>query len=171
VISFFNKCIEVAEGKPRVNVDAVKRAEGESSRQRLRALGDEWHADYPGLLGFVNILKKRTPAFHLGQVGYGEMSELCLDSAIEYPNEPGMLREHARNVAEGLEGVNDFKRTLFMAFYRVGLVGLKLETYETASWVDELGQSVSVSEVDERTGVVVHSTCWRALGIDTGRRG
>ena len=68
VISLFNKCIEMADGRPRVSVEALRRAEGEYSRQRLRALGDEWHGDYPGLLDFVNVLKKRPPAFSLEQV-------------------------------------------------------------------------------------------------------
>ena len=170
VISFFNKCIEVAEGKPKVNVDALKRAEGEYSRQRLRALGDEWHADLPGLLDFVGILKKRSPSFSLSQVEYNDVSDLCLNSAIEYPSEPGTLRQQARDVVEGLVGVNDFKRTLFMIFYRIGLVGLKLEAFQSASWVDESGQSVSRSEIDDSISVVVHTTYWRALGIDAVRQ-
>ena len=172
VISFFNKCIEAAEGKPRVNVDTLKLAEGEYSRQRLRALGDEWSTDYPGLLDFVDILKKRSPSFSLSQVTYNDISELCLKSAIEYhpANNSGILREHAKNVADDLVDVNDFKRTLFMVFYRVGLVGLKLETFQSASWVDELGQGVSPSEIDDSTGVVVHPTYWRSLGIETRKR-
>lgn len=165
VISFFNKCIEAAEGKARLSVDALKRAEGEYSRQRLRALGDEWHADFQGLLDFTDILKERAPSFAVRQVTYNDIAEICLNSAIEHPDEPGPLREHARNVAEGLEDVNHFKRTLFMIFYRIGLVGLKLETFESASWVDELGQVVSPSEIDENTHVVVHPTYQRALGI------
>ena len=165
VISFFNKCIEEADGMTRLNVDTLKRAEGEYSRQRLRALGDEWYADYQGLLDFVDILKKRPPSFSLSQVGYDDIADICLKSAIEHPNEGGILREHARNVAEGLVDINDFKRTLFMVFYRTGLIGLKLETFESASWVDELGQGVSPSEIDDSTSVVVHTTYRRALGI------
>ena len=165
VISFFNKCIEAAEGKPKLSVDALKRAEGEYSRQRLRALGDEWHANYQGLLDFADILKKRPPSFTLNQVKYDEMVDLCLKSAIDHSNEGGILREHARNVTEVLVDVNDFKRTLFMVFYRVGLIGLKLESFESASWVDELGQGVSPSEIDGSTHVIVHSTYHRALGI------
>ena len=170
VISFFNKCIEVAEGRQRINVDILKRAEGEYSKQRLRALGDEWYADYPGLLDFVDILKKRPSSFSLLQVGYDDISELCLNSAIEFPSGSGILREAARGVADGLSDVTAFKGTLFMVFYRVGLVGLKLETFESASWVDEAGQSVSPSEIDDTTGVTVHTTYWRALGIGGQRR-
>ena len=169
VISFFNKCIEVAEGLPKLNVDTLRRAEGEYSRQRLRALGDEWNADYAGLLDFADILKKKSPSFNLGKLTYEEIADTCLRSAIEHPQEAGLLREHARNVVEGLIDVQDFKRTLFMVFYSVGLVGLKLDAFETASWVDELGQGVSPAEIDDDTGIVVHNTYRRALGITEGR--
>ena len=165
VISFFNKCIEAAEGKPRLSVDTLRNAEGQYSRQRLRALADEWHADYPGLLDFVEILKTRPRSFMLSQVEYNELADVCLKSAIEHANALGVLREHARNVCEGLVDVYDFKRTLFMVFYRIGLVGLKLETFESASWVGESGQGVSPSEINNETGVVVHTTYWRALGV------
>lgn len=165
VISFFNKCIEAAEGRPKLSSDTLRRAEGEYSRQRLGALQDEWHTDYPGLLYFADILKNRSSSFSLSQVTYNDISELCLKSAIEHPNDPGILREGARNVSYGVIDVNDFKRTLFMVFYRIGLIGLKLETFEKASWNDELGQGVSPSEIDDTTGVAVHTTYWRALGI------
>lgn len=170
VISFFNKCIEVAEGKPQLNVDTLKRAEGEYSRQRLRALGDEWYANYTGLLDFTDILKNRPLSFSLRQVRDEDIADLCLKSAIDHPKEHGTLREHARNVTEDLVSVKDFKRTLFMVFYNVGLIGLKLESFESASWVDEVGQSVSPSEIDDSTHVVVHTTYHRALGIKTEKR-
>lgn len=170
VISFFNKCIEAADGKARLNVDTLKLAEGEYSRQRLRALGDEWHADYPGLLDFADILKKLPKSFSLGQVGDENIADLCLKSAIDHPNEGGILREMSRKVADALVPPEDFKRTLFMVFYRVGLIGLKLETFESTSWVDEVGQGVSPSEIDNNTRVVVHTTYQRALGIKTGKR-
>ena len=171
VISFFNKCIEVAEGKPQLNVDTLKRAEGEYSRQRLRALGDEWYANYTGLLDFTDILKNRPSSFSLRQVRDEGIADLCLKSAIDHPKEHGTLREHARNVTEDLVSAKDFKRTLFMVFYNVGLIGLKLESFESASWVDdEVGQSVSPSEIDDSTHVVVHTTYHRALGIKTEKR-
>ena len=167
VIIFFNKCIEESENRPKLSVQILRRAEREYSRQRLSALGDEWHADYPGLLDFVDILKKRPSSFPLNRVEEGRISELCLTSAIRYPNEPGELRKRASEVADTVVDVDSFKRTLFLIFYRIGLVGLKLETYESPSWVDERGQGVSPSEIDDSTSIVVHTTYRRALGIKT----
>ena len=165
VIVFFNKCIEEAEGKARLSVDTLRRAEGEYSRQRLRALGDEWHGDYPELLGFVGILKKRPEIFSLSTVTPDEITEVCLDAAVQQPEGSGELTELSRRAADQLLDLEGFKRELFMVFYRIGLVGLKLEAFESASWVDELGQGVSPSEIDDATRVEVHTTYRRALGI------
>ena len=170
VISFFNNCIESAGGMSRLNITKLQQAEGEYSRQRLKALGDEWYTDYQGLLDFVDILKNRPPSFSLSQVRYDDIAEICLKSAIKHPNEGGILREHARNVAEGLVDTNDFKRTLFMVFYRIGLIGLKLETFESPSWIDEFRQEVSPSEIDDCTKAVIHTTYQRALGINLKKR-
>lgn len=165
VISFFNKCIEAAEGRPKLNKDSLKHAEGEYSRQRLRALADEWNAHFPGLLDFTEVLKSQPSSFSLNQIQYNAIADMCLKSAIEHPTAQGVLRENASKVSDALISVEDFKRTLFMIFYRIGLVGLKLETYQTASWNDESGQMVSPSEIDDTTSVVIHTTYHRALGI------
>ena len=165
VISLFNKCIEESAGKLRFSVDTLRRAEGEYSRQRLRALGDEWHADYPGLLDFVGILKKRSASFQIGTISLEDVTELCLMSTIDNSTDAGMLRSGAKQVCDGIVSVEEFRRMLFIVFFRIGLVGLKLETFEKASWADELGQGVSRSEIDDTTRVLVHTTYRRALGI------
>ena len=165
VISLFNKCIEESAGKLRLSVDTLRRAEGEYSRQRLRALGDEWHADYPGLLDFVGILKKRSASFQIGTISLEDVTELCLMSTIDNSTDAGMLRSGAKQVCDGIVSVDEFRRMLFIVFYRIGLVGLKLETFEKASWADELGQGVSPSEIDDTTRVLVHTTYRRGLGI------
>jgi hypothetical protein len=59
VIMFFNACIRQARDNPVISPQMLKEAEGEYSRQRLRSLADEWIADYPDLMDFVDILKNR----------------------------------------------------------------------------------------------------------------
>ena len=165
VIAFFNKCIEEAEGKQRVSADTLRRAEGEYSRQRLRALGDEWYEDYPELLDYVRVLKRRPEIFPLRDVTLEDFSELCLNTAITQNDGTGNLSALARRVLDDRDSPDRFKHELFMVFYKIGLVGLKLETFESPSWVDELGRGVSSSEIGDETRIVVHITYRRALGI------
>jgi len=60
---------------------------------------------------------------------------------------------------------SDFKVFLIQVFYKIGLVGLKLHPYETESWVDERGKSVSTAEISDEASVVIHPAYHRALGI------
>ena len=58
-----------------------------------------------------------------------------------------------------------FKKVFFQVLYKIGLVGLKTQRHETASWVDEVGRSISFADIDEDVSVVIHPTYFRALGI------
>ena len=147
-----------------MSADTIRRAEGEYSRQRLLALSDEWHTDYPDLLYVVPILKRRPEIFPLSTVTRDEIVELCLDVATT-EGAASFLSLSARRVFDDKLSAESFKRELFMVFFRIGLVGLKLDRFEGPSWVDELGQGVSPSEIDGDTRVVVHITYRRALGI------
>ncbi len=65
VIAFFNTCIVAAENQPKIGTQALRAAEGEYSRSRLKALGSEWSGDYPALLEFAKILQRRPESFKL----------------------------------------------------------------------------------------------------------
>ena len=63
IIVFFNRCIERAEGSPAISATQIKEAEGTYSRDRLRSLADEWYADFPNLLRFVELSRKEIGDF------------------------------------------------------------------------------------------------------------
>jgi hypothetical protein len=165
VIAFFNACIQAGQGQPQISAGAVKLAEGEYSRGRLRALADEWSADYPTLIEFAKaILEKRTASFKLRTVTDDDLSEACLIVAANSPGRLGFLSA-AMQVADGVLAPSAFKIVLFGCFYQVGLVGLKTSAHQPVSWADELGKSVSSAEIDDGTSAVVHPAFRRALGI------
>ena len=164
VIAWFNTCILTASDEPKLTAQHLKLAEGEYSRARLRALADEWSGDYPTLLEFAKVLSGRGSSFKLESITRGQIEELCLVTASENPRNLGMLHG-AMSVVDLALDANEFRRLLFRAFYHVGLVGLKLSPFESASWVDELGRSVSFAEMIDSIGVVVNPTYHRALGI------
>ena len=67
-IVFFNDCIKRAVDRPIITATMIRDAEGEYSKDRLRALADEWYADFPNLIDFALILKShkhRFPIEHL----------------------------------------------------------------------------------------------------------
>lgn len=165
VITLFNTCIDASEGDPKISLQTFRRAEGEWSRSRFRALGDEWSADYPRLLDFAKILTGRAASFKLATVSLSELEEFCLQRAAEQPEGGGILQETAIQLVESALTAQDARREIFRAFYVVGLVGLKLAPHESVSWVDQFGRGVSTAQIDENTSVVTHPAFHRELGI------
>lgn len=173
VISLFNECIKAAASSGRFKLaDAdMKLAEGEYSRGRLRALADEWSADYPRLIDFARVLQQKPPSFKLGTVIDKDLSDLCLSIALEDLSATGLVQS-AIQAVNGTMTIGEFKLVLFRTFYQVGLIGIKRAAHEAESWVDEFGKSVSFAEMGDDTSIVIHPMYWRALGIQApARRG
>jgi hypothetical protein len=168
VIAFFNICIQAVPNQSHLSAGVLKLAEGEYSRGRLRALGDEWSSDYPTLVDFTKILQRRPPSFKPRTVTDGDVSEICLNVAANSPGKLGSLAA-AMQVADGVLSPANFKIAMFGAFYHVGLIGLKTSPHQSVSWVDELGKSVSLAQIDDDTSAVVHPAFRRALGIVESR--
>ena len=75
-----------------------------------------------------------------------------------------VLSASAREVVNEQVGIDEFRRILFHIFYRVGLVGLKLQTYETFTYLTSRGRVVAKSEIGDDTRVEIHPAFWRVLG-------
>jgi hypothetical protein len=166
MIIFFNACIRQARDNPTVTVEMLKEAEGEYSRQRLRSLADEWVADYPELLTLVETLKNRPARFTVQDI----TDEQCVSLAIRLLDCKKILDEELVAALRDIE--NDPTRTtalrnwLVVVFYRVSLVGLKLEAFEAVTWSTMGRRSVSSAEITPTTKVAVHPCFWRSLGIN-----
>jgi len=165
VIDFFNKCIDAATDLDRLTSKELKIAEGEYSRSRLRALGDEWSRDYPNLLDYSRVLHSRPPSFKLRTVEQERLADLCLSLVAASPEEHGFIHEAAKRFVETDISFEDFRKMLVQTFFKVGLVGLKLLPHESAIWAEDRGRTVSSAEVHDDVSVVVKPMYYRALGI------
>jgi hypothetical protein len=165
IIALFNECISVATGQSKITASDMRTAVGQYSRGRLRALADEWSADYPSLLDFTKLLEQRPNSFKLSAILDSEVEELCLSICAACPGGGCVLRDNAMRVVDRLMGAAEFKVFMVQVFYVIGLVGLKLAPHATARWAGETGRSVSSAEITPQIGVTVHRKYHRALGI------
>jgi hypothetical protein len=168
VIQFFNYCIQEADGKPAITETALRTAEGEYSRSRLRALADEWQSDYPNLISIVmGVLKGRPAAFTLSSVTDAELAEYCLSTATAgEPEHPDRIYLDTMAVAEGRMDPFGFWMELVEMFYRVGILGLKLEPTQPTMWSMGARRSVSTAEIHPEARAFVHKCFWRVLGTN-----
>jgi len=164
VIEFFNFCILQAAGTPKISSQMIKQAEGEYSRTRLRSIAEEWYADFPNLFAFTDLLKNRKPQFALGDVTLDECADFCLNLLIGGVQRHDGLFDVAERFVETEVGVGAFKQRVFQLFYRFGLVGLKLATYETTAWTTDGRRNIAVSEIHDDMKVSIHPCFYRILG-------
>jgi len=169
IISLFNFCILAGTNTTKLKSPEFKQAEGEYSRSRLRALGDEWNASFPALLKFIKIFQRKSPSFKISNIDDKEIENLVLTICAKNPGGRGILQQKAMNVVDTVITPSDFKIYLMQIYFRVGLVGLKTKSYESEFWVNELGRSLATAEVDLDTSVIVHPMYYRSLGIDQSK--
>ncbi|HXM48061.1 MAG TPA: hypothetical protein VN956_09350 [Pyrinomonadaceae bacterium] len=170
LIEFFNACIEQAEGRPAITKSMLLTAEGVYSKDRLRSLQDEWIADYPTLLEFTTLLRKKPVQFKLKDFEQDAVSEFCLNYAIR--NEAvsaDFISAQVKGLLDGLISVDRFLGYLMHVFYRTGIVGLKTETYEAFQWSYAGTTTIAADTIDEDSSVKIHPTFWRVLGIAPDR--
>lgn len=165
IIDFFNHCIISGNTLSKLTVEKLKEAEGAYSRGRVKALGDEWSADYPSLLDFLKILQNRSQSFKVSTINDSSLEDLCLIVAANDLVKSGELKNTAASVINGTTDIQHFKMLLASVFYRVGLVGIKLNSHSTCTWVDRDGHSISTAEITDECSLVIHPMYYRALGV------
>jgi hypothetical protein len=165
VILFFNLCISQAINNPSITTQMVRQAEGEYSRLRLRSLADEWYSDYPTLLSFVDLLKGRPACFSLDSISDDDCLNLCIKLHEQKIEPKDDLSRAALSLVDTGLTFEDFRRAVMVAFYKVSLVGLKLEHYESVSWSIGGRRSVSAAEIQPGTRVAIQPCFWRTLGV------
>jgi len=165
IIDFFNKCILAATDQSRLTASHLRTAEGEYSKSRLRAVGDEWSSDHPDLLDFVALLRGHSASSKVSKITRDDIDKLCLRLAAEAGSGAPDLTACAVEVINGHMAAEDFRIRFVLVLYKTGIVGLKLAPHEKPSWDDERGRAVSAAEVDDETSIVIHPAYHRALGI------
>lgn len=165
VIDFFNRCIAQAADNPKITPQMLKQAELEYSQYRLRSLVDEWFADYPNLQKFVTILKERPTTFALDEITDEETEEFCLSVLSHNIEKQDALTGAANQVFDGNLTEVDFRKSLILIFYKIGIVGLKLQNFESVTWTYKGRRTVQPEELKPNVRVSIHPCLWRVLGI------
>ncbi len=151
-------------GKPEFTKTVLNTAEDRHSRARLRSLGDEWASNFPDLLDFVPVLRKRRRSFRLSEISGRELEDFCLDISTRHKREGGPLCRKAFDVVEGVLPINDLRDSLIRMFYRVGLVGIKTESFQGTAFSFAGQDMLPATDIEDTCLVSICPVFWRILG-------
>lgn len=165
IIQFFNACIQLADGRPNISERALREAEGTYSRERLRALADEWFGLYPNLMHLAKLLSGRSEVFKIGDIELSDLEENYLQLLVSGQGKDGLDMSIMTTQFEGGMDLDEYRKNIILIFHKVGLLGLKVDNQMGVAWAEGTAQSVSRAELDADTRAYVHRAYWRALGV------
>lgn len=164
IIQFFNFAMAQSISEPAISEQALLRAEGEYSRERMNAIADEYIVTYPTLLNFVEVLYGKPEKFALSDIEDLELREKVVTALGTCNGTTDRLREWAHAFEEGSKTLDEFKRDLFFVFYYVGIVGMQKAPGEEFSWTYESRRTLSRAEITMAARIRIHPMLWRRLG-------
>ncbi len=168
MIQFFNECIKTSDGKSIISQKALIQAEGSYSKERLRALFDEWYGLYPNLEYLYSLLKGKKDVFILENISEDELTANYLELLTSGRGKPGLDMDLIKMVFENQISLDNYRMNIIHIFYKVGLVGLRTEKGNPISWSHINGTNISTSEITETTRIYIQKTFYRVLGVTDG---
>jgi hypothetical protein len=169
IIQFFNSCIMMADGKANIPLRVIREAEGQYSRDRLKALFDEWYSLYPNLQSYFNLLKGKGEVFAVEEITTEEIEDNLLQIVTSGLGKPGLDYALMLSVCNGNLDISDYKREIVFIFYKVALVSIKIDATSPFSWSHLSGVTVSTAEITESTRLQIHKMYSRVLGVSDGQ--
>jgi hypothetical protein len=161
-IMFFNECVKAAEGKAKIRPEMLLEAESRYSRDRLRALADEWSSDYQNLIELVFFLIRFPGRFNKSEVQ--AKIEDCMLKFLFADNKEdyiyGLILEKFNS-----EDIDGFIQAMLKILFRVGVVGIRYGSYADMCWSYK-GHKLVGSYIDDNATIYIHPAFWCVLGIE-----
>lgn len=166
VIQFVNECFKLCEdGQSRITWRILRAAEAVYSEKRLKSLYEEWSNVYPALETTLRLLRGKNMSFKKTDL----LSENTFPNIIQALYEGSENDPCVRKVKSFFDNnsatENDIIVTVLECLYKIGAVGIKVNSMETFSWAYLDQPTISPGEVDRSTHFRVHRMLWRGLDI------
>jgi hypothetical protein len=163
VVDFFNLCIEYADGKEKIGPQIIKTAEGQYSKARIIALYEEWRAIYPNLKIAVETLKNFPKSFRLKELQKAHCDEMAF--RVLESQTPDDFVKILNPYFENQQDLEFTVKKIIHIFYKVGLVGVKLDTFQSTSWSFVDSAVIGISDLNSETKIEICPAFFRVLGI------
>jgi len=164
-IQFANECFKVAHDRPKISWRAIYAAEANYSVKRLKSLWEEWSEYYPALEYSVELLRGIHTPFTRSVISGKKFEDVCVelhDIDIDDPciNLIKSLYKPGSKLSEA-----DVVSNLLMAFYHVGLIGIKISTLDTFIWSHIDQPQISKGEIKRANQIKIHKMFRHSLEI------
>lgn len=165
LISFFNICIAQSDGNPTIDFSTIQNAEEGYSRERLKALCDEWRGTYPHLNTISQKLLRSRPAqFEQSSIAPGELENLSYDIVSKFPG--GDQPDDYILACEYSDTNIDATRVKYVyVLYISGLIGLKRSLESVISYGFNCDDPLAEEDIYSYPWIVIHPAFCKHLAV------
>jgi hypothetical protein len=166
LISFFNDCIQLSDGRPVIDFEVITGAEARYSKERLKALFDEWRGTYPSLETISSLLRKKASVVEISSFSDEDIQNIL--AQIYQSPEAGVSpldRQIAQSLFETQITEEEARSRICYILYITGLAGLKVSLADKAIWAHQSPDFITETDVSEYEYLEVQPTFRRALYV------
>jgi hypothetical protein len=164
LISFFNDCIRLSDGRPVIDFEVIQRAESTYSKERLRALFDEWRGTYPSLEDISGLLRKKPSIVAIKSLGDNDVQNIL---AKVYQSPESGISPLDRQIAQALYETQiteeEARSRICYILYLTGLAGLRVSLHDEAIWAHQSPDLITEADVHDYDYLEVQPTFRKAL--------
>lgn len=166
LISFFNDCIQLSDGRPVIDFEVISRAEPRYSKERLKALFDEWRGTYPSLDVLSGLLRKRPSVVPINSIGNEDVQNVL---ALVYQAPESGISPLDRQIAQSLFETQiteeEARSRICYILYLTGLAGLRVSLADKTTWAHQSPDFIAEADVHEYEYLEVQPTFRKALFV------
>lgn len=166
VLQFINETFRTSVDRDRITWSLIYEAEIFYSEKRLRSLKEEWGETYPSFEDTIEILRGRNSTFNYDEFKSTQYDGVVTKLSSKSNSDPCSII--SRKFLE-IEGSTDAEiiSTILACLYKVGAIGIKLETNNTFIWSFRNKSAVSTGEAERTHQLKVHKMLHKTLDIRT----
>ena len=165
-ILFINACLAEVDEQQFISANAIKHAEEEYSKERLKSLCTEWLASHPHLCSIACLFRGFNSSFRVSDIVRSQLEERFIEISAEIKDpENDPLSAQINKLTDSAGNYDSVRAYLVVELYKLGIFGIKIGGSSTVNWNYQSRSSITPSELRANSLVYVHPMYHRALDI------
>ncbi|PQK77173.1 DNA repair protein [Pantoea ananatis] len=164
ILQFINETFKVGFDKDKITWTLIHEAEKTYSEKRLRSLKEEWGETYPSFEDTVEILRGRKSTFDFIDFKNAQFETLITKLSTIKNEDPCVIKAKGYFEVSG-STVDEISSTILACLYKVGAIGLKLETNNSFIWSYRNKSAISAGEAERTNQIKVHKMLHKTLDV------
>ncbi|MGX9361078.1 P-loop ATPase, Sll1717 family [Pantoea ananatis] len=164
ILQFINETFKVGFDKDKITWTLIHEAEKTYSEKRLRSLKEEWGETYPSFEDTVEILRGRKSTFDFIDFRNTQFETVITKLSTIKNEDPCVIKAKGYFEVSG-STVDEISSTILACLYKVGAIGLKLETNNSFIWSYRNKSAISAGEAERANQIKVHKMLHKTLDV------